>query len=168
MTSVRCAGRLYLLVRFGFLRASIYSLSFELAEVAIQGRGDLLPFSWPAIAVLLIGKAGLEKAPFQTGIGSDKPPRLYSSKYLVLIIIIAHVLHKDVKSRCDSPMISNHWPMLLPFLRPPLARVILGPSAPPLSHHMESGDSQMCCGRRTKNPPFRDEEPTSSTSMGPN
>jgi hypothetical protein len=85
-------------------------------------RGICYHFSWPTIAVLLIGK---EKV--TTGIGSDEPPKLYCTKCLVLIIITAHVLHKDVKSRCDSPMISNQWPMLLPFLRPPLARVILGP-----------------------------------------
>jgi hypothetical protein len=58
---------------------------------------------------------------------------------------------KDVKSRRDSAMINNQWPMPFTFLRP---RVILR-----LSHHMESGDLRTCCGHRTKIPPFGDEEP---------
>src|SRR2546423_1080793 len=40
LTSVRCAGRLYLLARFDFLCAGIYPLNFELAEVTYSRTRD--------------------------------------------------------------------------------------------------------------------------------
>jgi hypothetical protein len=60
--------RLYLLTRFDFLRAGIYSLNFESVEVTIQERrADLLPLG--------------EKALFRRG-WVIEPPRLYRTKSL--------------------------------------------------------------------------------------